>query len=222
MMSEPIIATTFTDPGINSIRAQVAGNSDLVPYLLLPVKIETRFMRVDRPIVKPNKFGEILTDIANLNAYSNFDPLTIPVHEVTGRYKKVAVMAEAIAAKVNELDTLDGASKKTLAAAIKTFLLQNQSLGAAAGKLKNIDAAQIVQLRSYRNAADSRFFTALTVLAALQPATPASDTFLQPLQAIVKALTSIASTDLSSNARLEKRQSFSFIEEQQALVLARI
>ena len=120
-MSEPIIATTFTDPGINSIRAQVAGNSDLVPYLLLPVKIETRFMRVDRPIVKPDRFGEMLTDIANLNAYSKFDPLTIPVHEVEGRYKKVAAIAEAIAAKVNEMDTLDGASKETLTAAIKHF-----------------------------------------------------------------------------------------------------
>ena len=221
-MSEPIIATTFTDPGINDIRAQVAGNSDLVPYLLLPVKIETRFMRVDRPIVKPDRFGEILTDIANLNAYSKFDPLTIPVHEVEGRYKKVSAMAEAIAAKVNELDTLDGASKETLTTAIKTFLQQNQSLGAAAGKLKNIDAARIVQLRAYRNIADSTLTTTLAVLATLQPATPAGDTFLQPLQAIVKALTSIASTDLSSNARLGKRQSFGFIEEQQALILARI
>ena len=65
-MSEQIIATTFTDPAISAIRAQVAANDDHIPYLLLPVKIETRFMRVDRPVSKPNRFGEVLSDLSNL------------------------------------------------------------------------------------------------------------------------------------------------------------
>ena len=94
-MSEQIIATTYTDPAIQSIRTQVAANDDTIPYLLLPVKIETRFMRVDRPVSKPNKFGELLADISNLNEYAKFDPSHLPVHEVAGRYNKIDLMVNA-------------------------------------------------------------------------------------------------------------------------------
>lgn len=221
-MSEPIIATTFTDPAINAIRAQVAANSDLIPYMLLPVKIETRFMRVDRPVTKPNKFGEILTDLSNLTAYSRFDPALIPVHEVIGRYKKIAAMTSAFTGKITELETLDGSSKETLITAIKTFQQQNQALGSATGKLKSLDPAQIVELRSYRNTTDNSLSTALAIMDTIPPVKPTGDTFLQPLQDIVKALKSIAATDFTDGSRLGKRQSFSFIEEQQVVITARM
>lgn len=221
-MSEPIIATTFTDPAIEAIRSQVAGNNDNIPYLLLPVKIETRFMRVDRPIVKPNRFGDILTDLSNLAGYANFDPAAIPLHEVIGRYKKIASMSDTVAGKINELKSLDGTSKETLSASLKSLLKQNQILGEAAAKLKNASPEQIKQIRSYRNATNSSLTAALTYLAALPPETPAGDMFLQPLQDIVKALTNIAGADFSVSSRLEKRGSFNFIEEQQAAIRARI
>jgi hypothetical protein len=46
--------------------------------------------------------------------------------------------------------------------------------------------------------------------------------FLQPLQQIVKSLTTIATTNISAASRLEKRQVFGFLDEQQAVIAARI
>jgi hypothetical protein len=222
MMSEPIIATTYTDPAIQAIRTQVAANDDAIPYLLLPVKIETRFMRVDRPVLKPNRFGELLTDISNLSEYAKFDPAHLPVHEVSGRYNKMDIMADAIRAKAAGIVFLDGTSKETLIGRINELLTQNQSLGAAAAKIKGLDAETLTRLRTSRNNTDAGLKTTLSLLTKLQPEAPSGDIFLQPLQQIVNTLTAIATTNISTTSRLEKRQVFSFLDEQFAVIAARI
>lgn len=221
-MSEQIIATTFTDPAINAIRAQVAANDDRIPYLLLPVKIETRFMRVDRPVKKPNRFGEVLSDLSNLETYSLFDPTKLPIHEVSGRYKKIAGMAASVSAKLSEMETLDGPSKEALTKKISALLKQNKLLGTSAGKLKNLDNSEIIQLRTFRNSAESSLNTALSIVQTLQPELPAGDTFLHPLQAIVDALTILASAKTAATSRLDKRQVVGLIEANQSLIAARI
>jgi len=45
-----IQATDYTDPLIDSIRQTVASKDDQIPFLLLPIKIETRFMKVEKPL----------------------------------------------------------------------------------------------------------------------------------------------------------------------------
>ena len=221
-MSEPIIATTYTDPAIQAIRTQVAANDDKIPYLLLPVKIETRFMRVDRPVSKPNRFGELLADISNLNEYAKFDPARLPLHEVSGRYNRIDIMANAIRDKAADLAFLDGPSKETLIGKVNQLLLLNQSLGAAAAKVNGLDAATIIGLRTSRNNTDASLKTSLSLMANLQPEAPSGNMFLQPLQEIVKSLTAIATTKISTTSRLEKRRVFGFLDEQQAATAARI
>ena len=221
-MSEQIIATTFTDPAISAIRAQVAANDDHIPYLLLPVKIETRFMRVDRPVSKPNRFGEVLSDLSNLETYAIFDPLKLPIHEVSGRYKKIAGMAASVSTKTSEMETLDGPSKETLSKKITAILKQNQELGASAGKLKNLDNSDIVQLRAYRNSTESSLNAALAIVQTLQPELPAGNAFLRPLQTIIDALNALASAKTAATSRPNTRALFSLIEEKQALITSRI
>ena len=42
------IIAQVEDPRINDIRNSVAQNTDAIPFLLLPVRIETRFMQVQK------------------------------------------------------------------------------------------------------------------------------------------------------------------------------
>ncbi|MFT3701514.1 MAG: hypothetical protein QM802_04050 [Agriterribacter sp.] len=223
MMSEQIIATTYTDPAVNAIRTQVAANDDGIPYLLLPVKIETRFMRVDRPVSKPDRFGEILTDLTNLDAYIKVSPTKLPLQEVSGRYNKIVAMAKSVEVKAGTIESLDANSKGTLLAKINLLIQGNQSLGAATAKIPSLDAANIIKLRAFRNDADTSLKTTLSIITKLQTPTPGADTFLRPLQAIVTALTNLAGNSIvSATTRLEKRQAFTFIDEQQATITARM
>ena len=43
------IQANYTDPNLQSVRETVAGKSDGIPFLLLPVRMETRFMKAERP-----------------------------------------------------------------------------------------------------------------------------------------------------------------------------
>lgn len=44
-----MIKAKYTDPKLDQIRDAVAGKTDGIPFLLLPVRMETRFMKVERP-----------------------------------------------------------------------------------------------------------------------------------------------------------------------------
>ncbi len=49
-MSQDIISTKFNDPNIQQVRQATGRHSDQFPFLLMPVRLETRFMKVDRPV----------------------------------------------------------------------------------------------------------------------------------------------------------------------------
>jgi hypothetical protein len=49
-MSQDIISTKFYDPNIAQIRSSTKRLDDKYPFLLMPVRLETRYMRVDRPV----------------------------------------------------------------------------------------------------------------------------------------------------------------------------
>ena len=217
-MSGNIIATSFTDPNINTIRTQVGLNDDKIPYLLLPVKIETRFMKVDRPVVKSNVFPEVLEALSNLENYARFNPANVPVHELSGRYKKLAEGVKAVEEKAATIKNLDGNLKETLINKINALVKVNKGLGDSAGKISSLDSKEIIQLRSFRNSTEDSLKTILAIASKLQPQPPAGDTFLQPLEDIVQALTSMSVKNISAPSRIEKRQSFSFLNEMQALI----
>src|SRR5688572_1799680 len=65
-MSHTIHAAVHSDPELAAIRTMVAGKNDGIPFTLFPVRIETRFMRVDKPIRTRDTFPEILIDISKI------------------------------------------------------------------------------------------------------------------------------------------------------------
>lgn len=82
-MSTPITAN-YTDPLLNSIKATVKTKKDHIPFLLLPVRLETRFMKVQKPIFSEavsqferflEQFGQI--NIALLDSERRLSPVQI-------------------------------------------------------------------------------------------------------------------------------------------------
>lgn len=203
-MSEPIIATAYTDPRLDTIRAQVALKDDTIPYLLLPVKIETRFMKVERPLFNPDVFADLMLDLAKLDNYMDFDPVLMPAHEILGRFSKIADGFQAAETKAGSLKKLDGASKQAIVALLNSLSKQNQVLGSALNKIGSLDLNTLLELRAFKNRTDTSMVTMLAVIARLTPELPAGDAFLLPLQNIVKALNAIATAILSTDARKEK------------------
>ena len=68
-MSQDIFSTKFYDQNVDQIRQATQTLEDKYPFLLMPLRLETRFMRVDRPIAgyeSPDDL-EILNLILELN-----------------------------------------------------------------------------------------------------------------------------------------------------------
>lgn len=51
-MGSDLIQAGVQDPALETIRAQVGTLDDRIPFLLLPVRLETRFMKVDHPLIE--------------------------------------------------------------------------------------------------------------------------------------------------------------------------
>ena len=53
-MSQDIISTKFYDPNIEQVRTATQQHNDKYPFLLMPLRLETRYMTVDRPVAGYN------------------------------------------------------------------------------------------------------------------------------------------------------------------------
>lgn len=80
-MTNPITAS-YTDPLLNSLRATVKTKDDGLPFLLFPVRLETRFMEVEQ-VVGVNKTGvfeNLLGQLGNINILLFEDMLALSIN----------------------------------------------------------------------------------------------------------------------------------------------
>ena len=64
------ITANYIDPKLEAVRSAVARKSDEVPFLLLPVRVETRFMKVEKPLDIPSNTENNIEKIWKLLAES--------------------------------------------------------------------------------------------------------------------------------------------------------
>ena len=62
-----IIKAQIEDPRINDIRNSIHQKNDAIPFLLLPVRIETRFMQVQRVPVLSQPGANSASQVMNAN-----------------------------------------------------------------------------------------------------------------------------------------------------------
>ena len=135
-MSELVIGTEFNDPAMQSIRDQVAAKSDGIPFLLLPVKIETRFMKADRPVLDTDPFPGVLENLFDIEDKMHFDPAVLPLREVLGKIRKFPVQLDELNKKMEGVRRLSGRDSENLNSRFAQLQKTYKQLSLSLSKLK--------------------------------------------------------------------------------------
>src|SRR5689334_20566388 len=222
-MSEQIIATGFTDPLLAGIRAQVAAKTDHIPFLLLPVKIETRFMKVDKPLTEKDPFPDVLTDLAKLEDYMRVDVKNMPAQEVIGRGNKMLEMMSAVKENATGIKRFSSADREALLQRIQTIQKENESIVATLNKFKAKDETTDNDLRSIRIQLASAFTTLSRTIENLQPGAGTDETLpmtrlLEFFGSLGTAMDQLGTRDFSTDDYKLKRTLFTFADDQLAKI----
>jgi hypothetical protein len=221
-MSDIINGTAYNDPDLQGIRDQVATQNDGIPFLLLPVKIETRFMKVDRPVYETDVYPDILVTLFEMEHRIGFDPLVLPQHEILGKIRKLPLQLDDIAARIKDIKRFSGKEKEYLLS--RSIKLENthNKLSQALSQLSWKDEEKIRELRLLKNEMAQKV---LSLKAAISELKPHEDTtflegtaFLNTLEEINDSLHTIARKKLSATDWKEKRQRFLFANDQLAKI----
>ncbi|GEM_PF-1674261 len=217
-MSEIINPTGNNDLKIEEIRNQVKAHSDAIPYLLLPLKIETRFMRVDRPVFEKDTFPEVLDELFAIDDSLQFDPKNLPEHEVLGKLGKLVASLETTVKKVGEIKRITGNDKDLLLSALAQLDRNYKKLGQELSRLRWRDVARLKQLRLLKTDMNKQVtllengINGLKVTADIE--SNDADNFLNLIATLNKSLSDFGGNDLATNDRKAKRGVFSFVENQ--------
>ena len=218
-MSEIIIGTEFNDPAMQAIRDQVAGKNDGVPFLLLPVKIETRFMKASRPVRDVDLFPDVLEKLFEVEDRMHFDPSVLPVHEVLGKIRKFPIQLDEIGKGLEGVHRLSGRDNENLKARFAQVEKSYQDLSLSLSKMKVDNDERLRELRLLKNAVASKIHqtgVSISQLKVIDGTTSIPDgaVFLETLQSINESLNKISREKMSVSDRREKKSVFSTIDDQ--------
>ncbi len=217
-MSENINATGYTDPAIAAIRNQVSTKSDGIPYLLLPVKIETRFMKVDKSIQEGDVFTDVLEGLFEIEDNLRFIPNTLPPQEVLGKIRKLIKKLQNITINLKDIKRLSGDDKENLQSKLLQIQINQKNLAQNLNRIRWDDLKKLKELRILKNELTKRLQLIKTRINKLRPdsdiAIRETVDFLNTLEEMNNALQNIGRKKLSSANRKEKKSLFAFVESQ--------
>ncbi|HKZ36227.1 MAG TPA: hypothetical protein VJ184_01160, partial [Chryseolinea sp.] len=221
-MSEIIIGTEFNDPDLQAIRAQVSSKNDGVPFLLLPVKIETRFMKVARPVRDADSFPDALEKLFEVEDRMHFDPSVLPVHEVLGKIRKFPIQLDEINKMMEGVRRLSGRDNENLKARFALIEKSYKDLSQSLSKLKWNNDEHVRELRLLKNTIANKIHQTGISINQLKVTgdTPLSDSaaFLTTLQSINESFIKISREQLAVSDRKEKKSVLSFIDDQFSII----
>jgi len=217
-MSEIINATGFNDPAIQVIRSQVATRDDAIPFLLLPVKIETRFMKADREIVERDMFPALVEKLFEADDYMHFDPAPLPSHEVLGKIRKIQDQFKEIARVTGNVARLSGKEKDHLRSKLIRIEKTHDELSRNLSKIQWNDGGKMKDMRALKNKMANHIYVAKNGISGIKPSnvtvySKTSD-FLETLAEMNDALHKISRRNLKIRDRKEKRLAFEYLDSQ--------
>ena len=101
------ISARYTDPLIQQVKATAGAKPNRIPFLLLPVRIETRFMKAERPIAaleNANLLSEILQQLADIDIYLLED---IELSGSAGQQEFIGKFSEDLTDTANKVERLE-------------------------------------------------------------------------------------------------------------------
>lgn len=214
-----ITATDFTDPRINSIRSNVGRKDDGIPFLLLPVKVETRFMRVDRPAgLERGGFVSALGSLYAINDEQQYEPGKLPEHEVLGKVRNAGTKVAALTSELEALDPLPDTDQEQLRKKAKQIEQDGTKLDAKLSRVPWTDTAQRKALKELRNELHfqiARLQGAVDQLNTVPVEEPSSIApLLDCLEAVNSGLVHVCESDPSASDRQSKRALHSYLDGQ--------
>ena len=216
-MSTMIHATTYNDPLIQTIRNQVTAKSDGVPYLLFPVKIETRFMEVERSVRdKPDLYAEVLDSSFALEEYLRFDPGPLPNHEVLGRMRKLPGMVHEINVKTDGIQHLSSKDRDRLVSELVQIEKVHEQLSIKLSLLPWTDKMELRRLMEHKQNLSKSLQQTREKIDALIPSdktlSQESEVFLHALEEVNDSLSDVGKKKLSGRDRKEKRAQSAYLD----------
>jgi hypothetical protein len=208
-MSNTITATVHSDAELASIRNMVAIKNDGIPFLLLPVKVETRFMTVDVPIYVGDTFPGLLEDLYVVIDDLIFDPSIYMRDDVLRRIRSINTRLDAIATQSGGVKRLNGVEKNLLSQKSLAMGSVADKLLAGLSRLQWTNQTDIAELRVLRTALASKTTAAKASVAQLSTTQGAGDgnttDFIQTMKSMQTTMAAIGRQSFELKTRLSKR-----------------
>lgn len=216
MAKEPITAKS-EDPKLQSIRDVVRQKDDSIPFLLFPVRVETRFMTVDRPVFSSSQVGSELIDSFSdlqftLQRVATYDPASFRdmTQALTNSLKKAA----------DELEKIDSLTPHEKSRIYQQFQSINSAGEKLLGKLEKArisDIRESALLSGIHNSVNSQLHTLeefLRVKTVQEHKYADASALLKSLKTIQHCLVSIINKDLTTHIKNERKQIYQFLDNQ--------
>ena len=213
-----IEASEYTDPLLQSIRNMVSQKDDGIPFLLMPVKLETRFMKAERPIDDDkDSYPWVVEGLFELEEKIDFNPLRIPPHEALGKTRNVKQQLEAFSGQLEGIIRLSAEEKSNLNWRIQDLKESYQTLSRNLSRVK-WDESKAREIQTLKSSISGGLQTIEGKTKALQITGASeyreSDEFIGLLQGINQHLSAIKDKELTTKDRKKKRIVFAYLDQQ--------
>lgn len=215
-MSSQITATVHEDSAIQSIRNDVAAKNDGIPFLLLPVRVETRFMTVDRPTVVNAGGPTLLNETYKTGVLLEYSPYKQHPTLVLRHLRKVEEQMSLLREKVLDVESVSSTLNGIL---YRRRMIMDSNLNNFMKSLDGLiwrDKKAMMELGQLRQAISSKSNEVKFALGGIEVEKVSTNqettTLINNLAEIDEAMSSVASRDLSTTDRKGKRANFEYVE----------
>ena len=111
-MNNNTIKADYTDPKLVSIKTDIAGMNDNTPFLLLPIRVEARFMKTEKKVYTgPAVIDNILEDLIRISYFLKIPSGKLHIAELIKISKDVDKELERTLERLDEVETISSKEK---------------------------------------------------------------------------------------------------------------
>lgn len=208
----------YNNPEILDLRNSVQEKNDNIPFLLLPVKIETRFMEVDRAVLDFDTFPEVIERLFEIENKLRFDPRRLPLREVLGKIRNCGKYITETITKISEIKRLSGKDLQSIRLRLVQIEKANILLLKKLSKIPQKDFLVSASLKKIKKIHVQKVLLLSEIIEGLKVTCdakfPEASVFLNKLDTISNGIQLLGAKKISTSKRKEKKEIFKFLDEE--------